>query len=148
MTRFTTRQRSSLKAAKQTAQKLSAACPCWFCRRLKPRICTARLLKRPIEELRKTQSVRRTAFSLGGKAKIRGKRGGFEEYSFDRVYVQRQDHRWQDAERLSGRRFVDMDSYIEQRSGMPVSRIFLITGKNGSESGEEACRALRVSATL
>lgn len=32
--------------------------------------------------------------------------------------------------RLSGRRFVDMDSYIEQRSGMPVSKIF-------SDYGEE-----------
>lgn len=28
--------------------------------------------------------------------------------------------------RLSGRRFVDMDSYIEQRSGMPVSKIFSV----------------------
>lgn len=46
-------------------------------------------------------------------------------------------------ERLSGRRFVDMDSYIEQRSGMPVSRIFSDYGEEWFRERErEACRAL------
>lgn len=45
--------------------------------------------------------------------------------------------------RLSGRRFVDMDSYIEQRSGMPVSKIFSDYGEEWFRERErEACRAL------
>lgn len=45
--------------------------------------------------------------------------------------------------RLLGRRFVDMDSYIEQRSGMPVSKIFSDYGEEWFRERErEACRAL------
>ena len=44
---------------------------------------------------------------------------------------------------LSGRRFVDMDEYIEQQAGMAVSEIFRQYGEDDFRRRErEACRAL------
>lgn len=44
---------------------------------------------------------------------------------------------------LSGRRFVDMDAYIEQQAGMAVSEIFRQYGEDDFRRRErEACRAL------
>ena len=45
--------------------------------------------------------------------------------------------------RKTGRRFVDMDKYIEQKAGMTVSEIFAAFGEDGFRDKEhEACREL------
>ncbi len=45
--------------------------------------------------------------------------------------------------RKSGRRFVDMDAYIEQKTGMRISEIFAQKGEEGFRDIEhEACREL------
>ena len=49
---------------------------------------------------------------------------------------------------LSGRRFVDMDEYIEQQAGMAVSEIFRQYGEDDFRRRErETCRALFEAAT-
>ena len=45
--------------------------------------------------------------------------------------------------RKTGRRFIDMDRYIEQKAGMRVSEIFAAQGEDGfRELEHEACREL------
>ncbi len=45
--------------------------------------------------------------------------------------------------RKTGRRFIDMDRYIEQKAGMRVSEIFTAQGEDGfRELEHEACREL------
>lgn len=45
--------------------------------------------------------------------------------------------------RKTGRRFIDMDTYIEQKAGMTVAQIFEAYGEQGFRDREhEACKAL------
>ena len=51
--------------------------------------------------------------------------------------------------RKTGRRFVDMDKYIEQKAGMTVSEIFAAFGEAGFRDMEhEACRELSEMSNL